>query len=425
MEFRDLALETIYLITGFLELDSDISALSRTSRQLHLSLDPYLYTNNVKRNHGCALVWAARLGRLSVARKLLEAGVPLVHEQAQPICLATIYGHDAIVKLFLERGLRPNKKELWWLQKWDCCDKIAEYYDSYTKGYYFDPIFAEEENKDPIDIAIDCGHDSLLQLLHAYDGMALWDQAKVADAIRRSIWHSYLAVVRFSEEKYPGTMKYLVQHDKSLLCTARNTEIAQALMEAGAPVNITSADGNTPLSNAVRFNKADLVCFLVEAGACSNPVRPDGVILNLLRWAALEQNLEIVQHLMTHVDVESTIRAGGEDLAELLLVAVACGFEDLSERILMTKCIPGKTRDDCQILFSESDLLLKLAAKSGNINIVTLLLEKGADLNNEPRLGQTPLTVACESGNTDLVVLLLKHGIDVNHRDHEGKPALF
>lgn len=78
MGFADLPLDIIYIITDFLELDSDISVLSRTARNLHVLLDTCLYKNNVNRYNGCALKWAARLGRVSVARKLLEAGAPLL-----------------------------------------------------------------------------------------------------------------------------------------------------------------------------------------------------------------------------------------------------------------------------------------------------------------------------------------------------------
>lgn len=51
MGFPDLPLEIIYLITDFLELDSDISALSQTTRQLHVSLDTCLYKNAISQNY--------------------------------------------------------------------------------------------------------------------------------------------------------------------------------------------------------------------------------------------------------------------------------------------------------------------------------------------------------------------------------------
>jgi len=48
-----------------------------------------------------------------------------------------------------------------------------------------------------------------------------------------------------------------------------------------------------------------------------------------------------------------------------------------------------------------------LAARSGNKEIVELLISKGADLNIKDRDGRTPLYWA---RNKDLVDLLMKHG---------------
>ncbi|KAJ5374535.1 hypothetical protein N7517_006541 [Penicillium concentricum] len=88
MEFSDFPLEIVYLIADSLELDSEISALSRTTRRLYNSLDSYLYQHNVRRYNSCALEWAALHGRASVTHKLLKAGAPpfaTVYENMQPI----------------------------------------------------------------------------------------------------------------------------------------------------------------------------------------------------------------------------------------------------------------------------------------------------------------------------------------------------
>ncbi|KAJ5356142.1 hypothetical protein N7517_010751 [Penicillium concentricum] len=430
MKFLDLPLEIIYLITDFLELDSDISALSRTTRQLHDALDSCLYNNNVKRYEGCGLVSAARLGRLSVAEKLIDAGAPLAtFNQAQAICLAAFYGHDAIVKLFLERGLRPNGQDEWWFPELEDCYKIVSNVVMDVQDYY-DPIFVREEEHDPMDVAVSCGYDSMVQLLHVYGGMAQWDQAKVIKAMTQSICQSHPAVMRFLEEKYPGTIKYMIQNDQALLRTAGNTEVARILIEAGAPLDIAYSNGDTPLTTAVESGNVDLVRFLIEAGACPNPVGPNGVTLVHLKHAAVAQSLDLVQYLLTHVDVESKISAGGEDLAVLLLVAVACGFEEMLEKILISGCHLDRRSAPYQTQISpykkqvfQPATVLAWAVKRGDIKAATLLLKNGADPNVE-RSGQTPLIAACKSGNTDLVVLLLKHGIDVNHTDRNGKPAL-
>ncbi|CAI7584768.1 unnamed protein product [Penicillium glandicola] len=421
MEFLDLPLELIYLVTSFLELDSDISALSQTTRQLHVLLDTCLYSNNVKRYNGCALEWAARLGRLSVAQKLLEAGAPLVSKGTHPISLAACHGHAAVVKLFLEWPICPNGKEVWWPQRSD--PQLTPFRDEALDGYYHDPDLMPD--KDPIILAIRGGHDSVVQLLHAHGGMAHWDQAKIAKAIFDAISLGYPAIVRFLDARYPETINYMVKINKMLLRMARHTEVARILIEAGVPVDIADSRGFTPLSYAVHSGDEDLVRLLVEAGACPNPVWSNGATLGHVRYSAEQQNLGIVQYLLTYVDVERKISAGGQDLAVLLLVAVICGFEEILEKILMAGYDPNKTCDPCHVVFlAESRTALSWAVGRGDIKTAKLLLEKGADPNKVTMSDEYLLITACQHGNTDLVALLLKHGIDVHCRDWAGTPVL-
>jgi len=54
--------------------------------------------------------------------------------------------------------------------------------------------------------------------------------------------------------------------------------------------------------------------------------------------------------------------------------------------------------------------------ESGNVGIVTLLLQKGADPNAQRESKLTPLQLASFHGNADIVELLIAHGANVNHR---------
>lgn len=70
---------------------------------------------------------------------------------------------------------------------------------------------------------------------------------------------------------------------------------------------------------------------------------------------------------------------------------------------------------------------LMLAAKGGNLELVNLLIEKGADVNakSTSRLGSPVLSFAAE-GNSPLVLKsLLAHGADFKVRDNRGTTALF
>lgn len=71
---------------------------------------------------------------------------------------------------------------------------------------------------------------------------------------------------------------------------------------------------------------------------------------------------------------------------------------------------------------------LLLAIKTKKPNLVSLLLERGADLNRPARRGikRTPLQAACETGSYKMVELLLKGGANVNDKaaDRDGGTAL-
>ena len=69
--------------------------------------------------------------------------------------------------------------------------------------------------------------------------------------------------------------------------------------------------------------------------------------------------------------------------------------------------------------------LLRNAAKSGDINAVRTLLDKGADVNEKDGVGGTPLFWAVREGHTELAKLLIERGADVNKRDNAGWGPLF
>ena len=58
--------------------------------------------------------------------------------------------------------------------------------------------------------------------------------------------------------------------------------------------------------------------------------------------------------------------------------------------------------------------------RSGNAEIVDVLIESGADLNKGDQAGKTALSHAAESGNVELTGRLLAAGADVNKRDLVG-----
>jgi ankyrin repeat protein len=65
-----------------------------------------------------------------------------------------------------------------------------------------------------------------------------------------------------------------------------------------------------------------------------------------------------------------------------------------------------------------------LAAENGHAATVTLLLDKGADLNVQDKTGKTALMSAAAKGDAATVALLLDKRADLNLKDKTGKTAL-
>ena len=66
---------------------------------------------------------------------------------------------------------------------------------------------------------------------------------------------------------------------------------------------------------------------------------------------------------------------------------------------------------------------LHAAVENGNIEIIKLLLAKGAQINARNKVGGTPLMWAAVYGNDDAVKELLKAGADKSLKDEDGKTA--
>ncbi|KAK5992007.1 Ankyrin repeat domain-containing protein 2 [Cladobotryum mycophilum] len=68
--------------------------------------------------------------------------------------------------------------------------------------------------------------------------------------------------------------------------------------------------------------------------------------------------------------------------------------------------------------------LIHTAVKHGNCDIVQMLINHGADVNERDSMGRTPIHVAIENQQAEVLMLLLETGIDVNLCDNEGRTAL-
>ena len=64
---------------------------------------------------------------------------------------------------------------------------------------------------------------------------------------------------------------------------------------------------------------------------------------------------------------------------------------------------------------------MHFAASSGDLGVLTELLEGGAEVDIKSNIGQTPLFWAATAGQQSTATILLEYGADVNARDNYGE----
>lgn len=181
----------------------------------------------------------------------------------------------------------------------------------------------------------------------------------------------------------------------------------------------------------------DICCMLLEQGARLHP---------LAAKAALEQrDTKILQLLLerggysmkAYFREEACLQraSSGTDLNALLFLLDA-GFniddgKGAKRGTALEKACSAGSIDMVKLLLDRgADVhargdndrsingALYIACVKGNLDIARILLEKGAQVDRQDYYSQKPLTGACYSGNVDLVKLLVEKGAEINEPEH-------
>lgn len=130
----------------------------------------------------------------------------------------------------------------------------------------------------------------------------------------------------------------------------------------------------------------------------------------------VEQDFNIFE--TTIADNPKLLTATDKNQRYILHWAAVQGRERVAELLLKFENPPINELDDTQT----SPLIL--ATLKGNLNIVKMLVEKGADINQRNWQGHSSIQYACSKGWKDVVEYLLEKGVDVNVVDNRGDSSL-
>lgn len=211
-------------------------------------------------------------------------------------------------------------------------------------------------------------------------------------------------------------------------------ECAQLLLTARAGVNQTTRYGWTALLTAVQNKHYKLAAYLLDHGADPNIANNGG-------WTPLyiaidNRNIEggdypVRQPDMDHLDFIKLLLNHGANVN-----ARICGVESTPKRC-KGDSTETRTIFTMQWLYEDGATPFLRAAQSGDVAVMKLLLEHGADPKLATANGDTALMVAAgigwvdgvtfewsEAENLEAVKMCLDLGLDPNVADGDGRTAL-
>ena len=191
-------------------------------------------------------------------------------------------------------------------------------------------------------------------------------------------------------------------------------EALQKIIEQGINVNTLNNRGETPLFHACLSAQGESVKLLLEKGADPNITYADGYTSLHTAVHGCCAN-DALQEIITHGVYVDAQNIDGETALWL-----ACSYrqQDSVKILLEAGANPNiASTDRCTSLH---------AAVNGGCskNILSALLDHGADVNAITRNNETALKIACEMGNINSINVLLNAGASPHIADTNGDPCL-
>src|SRR5580692_442332 len=368
-----------------------------------------------------ALHWAVRLDDLDTADMLIRAGANVSAANragATPMQLAALNGNAAMVAKLIKAGADSNVP-------------LTTYGDTAL-------MMASRTGKtDAINVLLDGGAKVNTKETWGGTTALMWAVAeRHAAAVKTLIDHGADVNARSNfvpaanGRGFEGRTPVAPQPGQAaeefasgwltpLMFAARegDVESARLLVAAGADVNVPASDGKDALGLAIFNGNYELASFLIDSKAQVN--RADTQGFTPLFWAVDRRNMETAPNFPWMVTADPL------PLIKRLLEAGA-DPNALVNNTPRARMRAGSPR----IVFATA---LMRAAFSGDLDLVKLLLAKGADPHTMSKDRETPLMAACGTGFINgynkertpaerlaVVKLLIDLGEDVNAADGYG-----
>ena len=174
--------------------------------------------------------------------------------------------------------------------------------------------------------------------------------------------------------------------------------------------DVTHYTNSTPLMIASSYGHYDIAKALIDNGALVNLRADDG--FNALMEAVRTDNIKMAKLLIEH---DSDINIKNKDGKNMIMIACENGNEEIFNLLL-------ENNADINEKSSWGASALIYASEKGNINIMQYLIDNGIDVNGKAdENGDTPLLWAVTGQNPyEASKLLIENGADVNATNNSG-----
>jgi ankyrin repeat protein len=215
---------------------------------------------------------------------------------------------------------------------------------------------------------------------------------------------------------------------------AGQLEVVEVLVAEGARVDSGDNENTTPLGVAALGGHLEVVDFLIARGA--DPLAADDNLSTPFHWATYYGHLDVARRLVDLGADVHAVKANGSNAMhgpaytghlETVEFLVGLGCEiDLQNQRGFTPLLLAAFRGNNDVLtylidagadtgiWNDWQSLLHLAAISGNLETVKIVVATGADVNARTGEASTALIPAIGSENPEVVAYLLDSGADPN-----------
>ncbi|KAK3239556.1 hypothetical protein CYMTET_50521, partial [Cymbomonas tetramitiformis] len=399
---------------------------------------------------------AAERGTVEVLRKLVEKGAEVDAEDGEgrtALTVALAFGQEGVARALLEAGAGVNagtgQRPLHGAAKRGTMEVVKEFMEKGVEGR---AAHAEKEHGGD-------GERELVEKKGMLAGgtvvdrkLALFERGGLTGG---DVLHFVLrgAVLEVARNDHPFEEAFTELPAAEILQLLARTGVwplhgaaergmvrfSRRLVEKGAELDAEDEEGRTALAVALAFGQEAAARALLEAGAGVNAVKG----LRPLHTAVEKEMVEVLRVLVekgAEVDEEdgegrtalALALAGGKEAAARALLEAGAGVNAGTGRRPLHTAVEKEMVEVLSVLLGkgaevdeedgEGRTALTLALAGGKEAAARALLEAGAGVN--AGTGRRPLHVESEKGMVEMVRELAGKGAEVDAEDGEGRTAL-